>query len=56
MPKYRVEVILARTYGTAVIEAEDEMMARDMASSMEGDEFDTAVDYSLDVLDAYEED
>lgn len=55
MPTYRVEAVLARTYGSAIIEADTPELAREIANEMTDDEFDTAEDLSLDVLDVYPE-
>lgn len=55
MPTYRVEAILARSYGTVTIEAKDEFEAKEIATDMQAEDFDRAVDYSLDILDVYEE-
>ena len=54
--KYRAEVILSRTYGTIVVEADDENEAREIVTDMEYEDFDTAVDHSLDILEIYPED
>lgn len=56
MPKYRVDVILARTYGTVVIDADNIDAAKEAALDLEAEDFDSGVDYSIDVLDVYEED
>lgn len=50
MPKYEVQVILERTYGVAVIEADDREQAREKAGTMDKSEFNTAVDRERDVL------
>lgn len=56
MPKYRVEAILSREYGYALIEAESLEQARSIANLMEVSEFDaTAMDTDMDLLDVYEE-
>lgn len=56
MPKYRVEAILSREYGSALIEAQSLEEARSIANLMEASEFDaTAVDSDMDLLDVYKE-
>jgi regulator of RNase E activity RraA len=54
MPKFRVDVILARTYGTVVVEAEDEFRAAEEAASLEAEAFDREEDQSTYILDVYE--
>lgn len=60
MPKFRVNVELSVTRGTAIIEAdtvEDALaMARNMTSAEIVDVFDIATDSTYEVVDAWEED
>lgn len=56
MPKYRVDSIISRTYGTVVIEADTEDEARQKAWDLEVEEWDQGVEYAMDIIACYEED
>jgi hypothetical protein len=52
---YRVNIILERTYGTALVEAESFDEAQDKAAVLTIEDYDTAVDSDSEIIEIYEE-